>query len=108
MCALCGGAAAKLFPMSGIIAIGFGNAEVTRDGVVVYDEMSTERKHLEDKGEDTTEWPPFWTGADAEKAALADPDHDWKILIHGPMSGGEWTRTEPGHWVQTAVYEGFA
>ena len=105
---VCGGKRENRFHGSSIIAIGFGIAQVTKDGAIVYDEMDCERKHIAEKGEDTTEWPPFWTGQDAENAALADPDHKWEIIIHGPMNGATWERKSPGVWLQTESNRGFA
>lgn len=104
---VCGGKPSGNFAMDGLIAVGFGMASVTKDGATVYDEMETEHAW---KAEDHPEgeWPPFWTGQDAENAALADPDHDWRIAIWGPMSGGEWQRKSPGVWECIASNAGFA
>lgn len=80
-----------------LIAVGFGSACVTKDGVPVYDEPND--------AEDDAE---YWTVADAEKAALADPDHDWRIHKHGPMRGAVWQRQDTGKWVLVESNEGFA
>jgi hypothetical protein len=104
---VCGGRSADVFPMEGMLAVGFGEAKVTRDGEVVYSEMAVTRKHENEHGEDG-DWPPFWHGHDAESAALADPDHDWQITINGPLSGGIWKRMAPGVWKLQQDLGGFA
>lgn len=105
---LCGGNSPDQFAMDSTIAIGFGYAQVTKDGNIVYDEALVEPKHLEEKGPDTTEWPPYWTGQDAEDAAAADPDHEWRILVHGPLSGGEWRRSASSVWTLVKDLGGLA
>jgi hypothetical protein len=95
--------------MESIIAIGFGIAIVTKDGQEVYNELEVERKHVaENGGEECQTWPPFWTGQDAENAALSDPDHEWLIMIHGPMSGATWKRTASNLWECIESNGGFA
>jgi hypothetical protein len=84
------------FPPDGIIAIGFGMAEVTCDGRTVLDGEAAI-----DKGEEIT-------GADAERAAAADPDHDWRIQIEGPLSGRTYQRQGANNWVLVEQNEGFA
>lgn len=69
---LCCGTPTLMFPADGWIAVGFGSAGVTRDGTEVYTEPH-------DLDNDTV-----WTGADAEKVAAADPDHDWRIHKDAP------------------------
>jgi hypothetical protein len=79
-----------------VIAVGFGSACVTRDGVAVYDEQQalTERE--------------LWDGADAERAAAADPDHDWQICKFGPLSSSVYQRHGEGQWVLIERGDGFA
>lgn len=48
------------------------------------------------------------TGAQAEELAAADPDHDWRIMIYGPLSGRTYQRHAPGSWVMVEQNEGFA
>ncbi len=92
------GVAASLFPPTGIIAVGFGCAMVTKNGEPIYQEpVSLDDESFTD-----------WTGADAEAAALADPDHDWRIVLQSPLSGREYQRHDTGRWVLIHQDEGFA
>jgi hypothetical protein len=76
------------------IAVGFGSAFCYRDGVTVLSESS--------------EWSACPTVADSEALALADPDHDWRIVLHGPLHGEVYQRQSEGHWVLVITDEGFA
>lgn len=92
---LCCGTPTDMFPMDGIIAVGFGSAFVSKDGLSVYEEP---------QGEDRE----YWTGADAEMAAVADPDHDWRIVKIGPLYEAEYQRHGDGQWVMVRRGDGFA
>ena len=89
------GVAESLFPPDGLVAVGFGCAMVTRDGEPVM------REDPDGEGEDIT-------GATAEAAALCDPDHDWRIVLQGPLSGREYQRQDVGRWVLVHQDQGFA
>ena len=102
---LCCGTPTDIFPLDGTIAVGFGSANVTKDGECIYDEPQI---YYDDKGEPVEPKDPYWTGADAEKAALADPDHDWRISKYGPMYSAEYQRHAPGQWVLVERGDGFA
>lgn len=81
--------------MGKLIAVGFGSAYVTCDGLVVLD----------------GERPPtdeFVTFSDAEALAIADPDHDWLVVLHGPLHGETYQRQGAEQWVLIATNEGFA
>jgi hypothetical protein len=93
---LSAGVAENLFPMDAVIAVGFGSATVTRDGDQVYD------------GDEELERDNEITGQMAEDAAAADPDHDWRISLIGPLSERVYQRHGPGQWVLIAQGEGFA
>lgn len=80
-----------------VIAVGFGDAMLLRDGRAVW----SEGDHCGPDGD-------LMTGAEAEQLAAADPDHDWRIRIYGPLCEAEWQRHGPGEWVQIARGEGFA
>jgi hypothetical protein len=86
--------AARIAPMDMLIAVGFGAAYVLCDDKPVYEEDS--------------EFENMWTVQDAENAALADPDHDWRIVKHGPLHGETFQRHGPGEWVCVESNEGFA
>lgn len=83
----------SLFPYDGVIAVGFGYAALHRDGAPV---------HTEDESDD------YMTGAQAEELAAADPDHDWRIVLEGPLSGRTYQRHGPGEWALVAQNQGFA
>lgn len=78
------------------IAVGFGSAELTRDGVTVF---------AEDPG---AEWEESMTGAQAEKLAAKSPNHDWRISLHGPLSGRTYQRHGKDLWVLVEQNQGFA
>ena len=72
--------------MEMVIAVGFGGAGVSADG-----------KHIWDEQQAGDDWDKMWTVADAEKAALENPEADWRIYKFGPMWGGEWQRQGPAN-----------
>lgn len=75
--------------MNACIAVGFGDAGVTMDGKTVWSEAEAD-----DEDEDS-----YWSAERAEQAALADPDHDWRIYYHGPLSESEYQRQGVGQWL---------
>lgn len=82
-------------PMEKLIAVGFGCAIVTRDGEMVLD----------------GEHPPseeYVTFAEAEGMAAIDPDHDWRVVLHGPLHGETYQRQGTEQWVCIERNEGFA
>ena len=103
---LCCGTPTLTFAPEATIAVGFGCANVTKDGKEVYSEPMI---YIDEKGDDI-EAPEsaYWTGADAEKAAAADPDHDWRILKAAPLYEAEYQRHGEGQWVMIRRGEGFA
>ena len=95
-CATCS-TAALVAPLKREIAVGFGSAFVTRDGIKIYDgqaEYQTRGKALRVK--------------DIENMARAEPDHDWRIVFHGPLHGETYQRQGKNHWVCVESNEGFA
>lgn len=87
--------AALVAPMDMLIAVGFGAAYVFRDDDCIYDEDGVVDEN-------------YWTVQDAEDAAADDPDHDWRIVKHGPMHGETFQRHGPNQWVCIESNEGFA
>lgn len=83
----------SFFPADGLIAVGFGYAAVTRDGSPQWSEGDTEE---------------YFTGAQAEALAAADPDHDWRIVLEGPLSGRTYQRHGPNEWALIEQNMGFA
>ncbi len=112
--------------MEKVIAVGFGSADVTRDGENVYREPSPQMCEMCEglgaiEGEDKVSRPcpacggkggddsePYWTFADAENAAKADPDHDWRVTMFGPLHGETYQRHGDGEWNLVEKNEGFA
>jgi len=106
------GAIPITFPPEGLIAVGFGYAGVTKDGREVLREPDCPILY-DDAGEMLPEdqqppEPEYPTGADAEKLAAADPDHDWRIHLEGPLSGRVYQRQGDAGWVLVEQSEGFA
>lgn len=99
---LCCGTPTDIFPMDGIVGVGFGYAAVTKDGAEAY----TEDTGYYEEGEEPE--ITYWTGQDAENAALSDPDHDWRIVKHAPLYSAVYQRHGVGQWVLIERGEGFA
>lgn len=95
-CACCGYQYQHL-PMSSLIAVGFGVAQVTKNGQVVYDELD----YIEDEER-------IWTAQDAEDIAKKDPDNDWRIRLEAPLSERHYQRQGDGLWVLYKKGIGFA
>jgi hypothetical protein len=78
------------------IGVGFGYAALERDGKTVWSEVHD------------TEWEKCMTGQKAENIAAKDPNHDWRIVLHGPLSGRVYQRHEKGKWALIQQDGGFA
>ena len=98
-CLNCGGTH-DVAPMDMLIAVGFGDACATKDGQAVYDEMSV--MHGSGNFDDLA------TLQQIEDMAIADPDHDWRVVLDGPLRGRTYQRHDAGHWVLIDSNEGFA
>lgn len=83
--------------MDKLIAIGFGTAEVRRNGKMVIDGEKEAQEH--------DRWVTF---EDAEQAAEKYPSHDWTVVLHGPLHGETYQRQGPRNWVLVERNEGFA
>ncbi len=82
--------------MERVIAVGFGAAYVIKGDQTVYYEKPD------------AQYEECWTVAMAEATATADPDHDWRIVMDGPMHGETYQRQGEGRWVLVATNDGFA
>lgn len=78
------------------IAVGFGVAQAMRDSDVVYSE------------DPNAEWETLMTVAQLEEMALLEPEHDWRIIKHGPLHGETFQRQGEGRWVCVESNDGFA
>lgn len=92
---LCCGGTHSILPMDTVIAVGFGSAGYSKDGETLWQEMN----HKFD------ECP---TVESVEAIAKADPDHDWRIYMFGPLRGVEYQRQDEAHWVLVSKDNGFA
>lgn len=81
--------------MDKIVAVGFGTAEVRKNGAMVID---GERPPND-------EWVTF---ADAEALAVAEPEEDWRVVLDGPLHGETYQRQGLGNWVLVKRNQGFA
>lgn len=77
------------------IAVGFGMAALKKGEEYVW-------------MEDHHEYEDCMTVAQAEELAKADPDHDWRIVIHGPLRGTTHQRQGEMQWMLIERNEGFA
>lgn len=87
-------------PMDMVIGVGFGMAIATKDGEVVYDEMDVMRG-----GGDFDDLAEL---RQIEEMAAKDPDHDWRVKLHGPLRGSEYQRHDTARWVLIESNQGFA
>lgn len=82
-----------LLHMDKIIAVGFGAANLTKDGWQVYYEDKTR---------------PLMSVAQAEELASKDPHHDWQIALVAPLWEAYFQRQGEGQWVMYKKGAGFA
>lgn len=80
-------------PMDMDIGVGFGASWLSRDGEQVLDG---------EKEDDQV------TVQRCEELAVADPDHDWRIVRYGPLHGETFQRHGPGKWICVESNRGFA
>lgn len=78
------------------IAVGFGVAQVTKNGKVIYDENSIENEE------------DIWQLEDAEREAQKDEDNDWRIHLVAPLSERHYQRQGTMNWVLYEKGQGFA
>ena len=84
----------SFFPADGVIFFGFGYAALEKNGEPVYFEA--------DDSED------MMTGSQAEEIAAQDPDNDWRIVLHAPLSSRTYQRHGPNEWALIEQGMGFA
>ena len=80
------------------ISVGFGDAKLTKDGETIWEEDTTSDYSYDD----------CMSVAEAEELAKADPDHDWRIVIYGALSGRTYQRHGDMQWVLVERNLGFA
>lgn len=104
-CLNCNHAITLTFPPDAEIAVGFGMAACLKDGLPVLEEPQMRFDENDEPIDEDLEYP---TGADAEALAAADPNHDWRIQIEGPLSGRTYQRQGANNWVLVEQNRGFA
>jgi hypothetical protein len=112
---------------------GFGQLVLTRDGQVPrewYEWLDFERREHwwgswetgeikagPRKGQQWHDWiggvsyfhpDEYVTLGEIEEAVALDPDHDWRLEIHGPMGGAIYQRHGEATWHAVKRLEGFA
>lgn len=78
------------------IAVGFGAAQLTCNGKVVWEESPR------------MSWHDLLTVREAEIMANARDRMDWRIVLFGPLRGRTYQRQGEGNWVLIAQNNGFA
>lgn len=86
----------QIAPMNMTIAVGFGDAYVTKDGEEIYNEL------------DIDDYEKLWTVKDAEEYARKDPNHKYRIVMYAPLHGETYERNDKGEWVLVSTNRGFA
>lgn len=79
--------------MKRILAVGFGEVTVTRDGYCMYSESECDVHPIAQFYEDE---------------AAKYPDHDWRIHFFAPLHEEEYQRHGPENWVMISSGPGFA
>ncbi len=88
------------------ILVGFGYAAVLRDGEEIWRETPEHDAGIDPATESIV--TNAWRVADAESAAAIDSEHDWRIVLLGPLCGLEYQRTADGRWLLAQIGRGFA
>ncbi len=95
ICPLCG-FTHKILPIEETIAVGFGNASLTKNNECIYSEIEAQSCN------------DYITVAQAEQLAVSDPYHDWRIHLIAPFSAQHYQRQGERHWVLYEKGQGFA
>lgn len=80
-----------------LIAVGFGNAGYSKDGVIVWQE----------KDADIEYWEDIPKVSDVEKDVKNDTNHDWRIFYDAPLYSAEY-QWQKNTWVKIKEGDGFA
>ncbi|MGB3203762.1 MAG: hypothetical protein WBB28_02100 [Crinalium sp.] len=84
----------SLAEMDMILAVGFGQAEIRKDGNLVYEEPRDEENYK--------------SLSDFEKLARESPESDWTCHLNAPLWSAKWQRQGEDKWVLVEGGEGFA
>jgi hypothetical protein len=91
---ICPPASRKKLPLRAVLAVGFGNTVVTRDGESIWSEMQWRNRNRRLRS--------------IEYRARLDPDRDWRVFFDGPLVGEEYQRQGKNNWVLIKRTDGFA
>lgn len=97
-CLTCGCGSHDTLNLDRTIAVGFGDASVTKNGQTVWSEQQAEHR-----GDET-----LWQVSDAESVASKEPDEDWRIHYIAPLYEAHYQRQGDKHWVLVEKGQGFA
>lgn len=125
-CLTCTDGTPDIVSMDMIIAVGFGYAGARCDGEEVYREPMVDPS-LEcenDNCDGEYDWVDRYvfcpkcggeptpienkTLADIEAMAIEDPDHDWRVILDGPLRGRTYQRQGEKFWILVDSNRGFA
>lgn len=90
---LCCPTTERIAPLDMIIAVGFGDAKITKDGETIYREEDSD---------------DFRTLLEFEQLAQQDPNHDWRAILNGPLRGRTYQRHGKNKWILVDYNGGFA
>ncbi len=85
----------KKLDMDRILSVGFGDVIISRDGEVLYTECGVRNNE-------------YATAKEAEKMAMEDPGHDWRIWFFAPLYEEEYQRHGKKEWLLVKSGPGFA
>lgn len=83
----------SIFDKKGYVVVGFGEAEILKDGIAIFDGESQE---------------DFTTLEEAEKQIQFDPNSDYVLVLNAPLWDAKWRRNSDGEWVCFESGMGFA
>jgi len=92
---LCCPPVTRIASLDTVVAVGFGDAHISKDNQIIYMETGNEDE------------PPR-TLAEFEAMAKKDPDHDWRLVLFAPLRGREYQRHDNDKWVLIDSNMGFA
>lgn len=94
-CLCCDAGSHDSLDMHKLLAVGFGNCAVYKNGDQIYSETETSDEKL-------------WVAQQAEDLATADPGQDWRIRFDAPLYQATYQRQGPELWILVEKGEGFA
>jgi len=87
----------RIADLNMIIAVGFGIAQVQKNGKVIYSEPVNPKSEND-----------FKTLKEIEAKAQKDPDNDYRLILNAPLRNNEYQRQGKNKWVLINSGIGFA